>query len=69
MARANDGTGQRGQTAPRHVWVRVGDDAMPGVLIDWRRDGDGWLAHVLFATGTQGFAQEWVPADRVRPVD
>lgn len=68
-ARASDGTGQRGHTAPQHVWVRHGDDAVPGVLIDWRQDGGDWEAHVLYATGPEAIVQEWVPADRVRPVE
>lgn len=65
-ARANDGTGQRGQTAPRHVWV---DGDKVGVLIDWRQVSGKWEAHVFYATGPQATAQEWVEADRVRPLD
>jgi len=51
------------------VWVRVGDDAVPGVLLDWRQVGDAWEAHVLHATRTEATAQEWVTADRVRPLE
>lgn len=70
--RANDGTGQRGYTAPQHVWVRADELAAPGILLDWRvTEGGTWEAYVVWADGGgDGQARahlEWVGADRVRP--
>lgn len=35
---------------PVHVWVRIWDmnAPMPGVLISWRRGGDGWQGWVAY---------------------
>lgn len=69
--RANDGTGQAGHTTPKHVWVRSGDVAAPGILLDWRvADGGRWEAYVVWAdpNGEQPRAHlEWVDQDRVKP--
>lgn len=71
--RATDGTGQQGQVSPRHVWVRFGSLASPGVLLDWRRERGGqWSALVMYATGggtvDVTVTTQWVPAAHVRPV-
>lgn len=70
--RANDGTGQRGHTAPRHVWVKYGSAISPGVLLDWRQEGSGWEALVVYASGggtsSVTVTQQWVPAAHVEPV-
>lgn len=69
---AGDGTGQRGHAAPRHVWVRFGSQACPGVLLNWRRGRSGWEAYVMYATGggtsSVTVTQQWLPAAHVRPI-
>lgn len=71
--RAGDGTGQRGHVAPRHVWVRYGSLASPGVLLDWRKRGDQWEAYVAYATGggtsSVTVTVQWVPSAHVRPME
>ncbi len=72
--RANDGTGQRGRVAPKHVWVRYGSQASPGVLLDWRRNhAGGWDAYVTYATGggtsTVTVTTQWLPAAHVLPLE
>ncbi|MDI6911497.1 hypothetical protein [Nocardioides sp.] len=60
--------------SPRHVWVRFGSLASPGVLLDWRRTRSGrWEALVVYATGggtvDVTVTSQWLPADHVRPAD
>ena len=72
---ADRDTGQRGNTAPRHVWVNVtGNPAYrsPGVLLDWRRQRDGrWEALVVWAEGGGNVRPrshvEWVRSEHVAP--
>lgn len=69
---AGDGTGNRRHVSPRHVWVKFGSLASPGVLIGWRRGRDGqWSALVVYATGGGNvdvtITSQWVPAAHVRP--
>lgn len=72
-ARATDGTGQRGHVAPRHVWVKYGSQASPGVLLDWRRTAGGWEALVMYATGggtsSVTVTQQWLPQAHVLPLE
>jgi hypothetical protein len=73
MVMARDGTGQRGAVSPRHVWVRFGSMASPGVLLNWRKTRDGqWYAYVMYAAGGGTIdvtvTTQWVPAAHVRPV-
>ena len=58
----------------RHVWVS--DPAAParplaGLLIDWRRDPDGWWGRVILSTssleGRATVTDTWLPAKRLRP--
>jgi hypothetical protein len=71
--RAGDGTGQRGKVSPRHVWVKFGSLASPGVLLDWRRGRNGWEAYVMYATGggtsSVTVTAQWVPAAHVMPLE
>lgn len=72
--RASDGSGQRGSIAPRHVWVRYGSQASPGVLLDWRKNRDRqWEAYVMYATGggtsSVTVTTQWVPAAHVAPLE
>ncbi|MFC6045230.1 hypothetical protein ACFP8W_09130 [Nocardioides hankookensis] len=75
--RAGDGSGQRGHTTPRHVWVNVTGSAAyryAGVLIDWRVDGRGsWEALVVWVDGGGNLKAHahmgWVAAAHVRPTD
>ena len=70
--RANDGTGQRGYSAPKHVWVQLADETEAvGILLDWRTtDAGRWEAWVVWAADSDGAASahlEWVDEARVRP--
>lgn len=75
VAASDRDTGQRGHTAPRHVWVNVTGNPVhrsPGVLLDWRRCPDGrWEALVAWAEGGGNIRPrahlEWVRREHVRP--
>ncbi len=48
--RADDGTGFRGHSMPKHCWVTVGNGRWAGLLLEWVRDGDGpWKGRVIWA--------------------
>jgi hypothetical protein len=55
----------------RHCWV-LGEEPdpgpWPGLVAEWRRAGDGWLARVVYVVGdTSMTTEEWLPAARLRP--
>ncbi len=48
----------------RHVWVAVpGGSRLPGLVVAWRRDGDGWQAQVALVRD-DAVLLRWVSADR-----
>lgn len=50
----------------RHVWV---DGAVPGLVMDRRRDGDGrWEGLVVFVSAGQ-VHREWISGARISKVD
>ncbi len=64
----------RPRPSGQHCWVTV--PATPsrpqaGLLIDWRRDEDGWWGRVVLsstaADGRPIVTDAWLPADRLRP--
>lgn len=52
----------------RHVWTTLsGGYVYPGLLLCWRRNGNGWEAQVAIAIrGT--VLLRWLPDSQVRPV-
>lgn len=63
-----------GHTSPRHVWVKYGSQASPGVLLDWRKTRHGqWEAYVVYATGGGMSAvtttAQWLPSAHVMPIE
>lgn len=58
----------------RHCWVRDPDaqGEWPGLVLEWRKQGESWLALVVYLP-TEGpqmtTVQEWLNAERLRPVD
>ena len=52
----------------RHVWVAVpGGIRLPGLVVAWQRDGDGWQAHVALVRD-DAVLLRWVSAADLRPV-
>ncbi len=52
----------------RHVWVTVpGGIRLPGLVVAWRRDGDGWQAQVALVRD-DAVLLRWVSAADLRPV-
>ena len=52
----------------RHVWVSVpGGSRLPGLVVAWRRDGDGWQAQVALVRD-DAVLLRWVSAADLRPV-
>jgi hypothetical protein len=72
---AGDREAGRGQPRRRirHVFValRVGDEILerPGVLLDWVREPQGWVARVAYAADDDGtLVVAWFPARQLTPV-
>jgi len=52
----------------RHVWVAVpGGTRLPGLVVAWRRDGDGWRAQVALVRD-DAVLLRWVSETDLRPV-
>lgn len=57
----------------RHCWVRDPPDAAgtwPGLLVEWRRRGDGWQGRVAYTVaGPHGptLVEAWLSAERLQP--
>jgi hypothetical protein len=58
---------------PRHVWV-VEPPSMPGkhpgLLIEWRKERDGWYGLTVYVVETssgRATVQEWLPAVYLEP--
>ena len=52
----------------RHVWVAVpGGVRLPGLVVAWRRDDDGWQAQVALVRD-DAVLLRWVSATDLRPV-
>ena len=51
---------------PTFVLVERDGEWFPGELNAWRRDTDGWLAHVLYAVAPGMRYLDCASADRVR---
>ncbi len=58
------------QRRRRHCWV-LGDGAdpgpWPGLVAEWRLTRAGWEARVVYAVAETSTAEDWVPAERLRP--
>lgn len=56
----------------KHCWVREAEMRLPGLLLEWRRDGDGgWDGRVVRPVRGAScwlVLEDWVPADRLEPV-
>jgi hypothetical protein len=60
-------------TDGRHCWVHDppdGPGTWPGLLVEWRRSGEGWQGRVVYtvvgATGSR-LVEAWLPAARLEP--
>ena len=53
-----------------HVWVRPehSPTEMPGLVLEWRRDGPDWEALVTYVDPCGSAVTEWLPAERLRPI-
>jgi hypothetical protein len=63
----------------RHCWVDDPVDGLgdhrPGLLVEWRRQGDSWEGRVVYAAALRagdaavewGLVEEWLPAERLTP--
>jgi hypothetical protein len=64
------GAGGTDRLRRHHCWVLgAGSDPgpWPGLVAEWRRAGDLWLARVVYTQGDTSTMEEWLPAARVRP--
>lgn len=52
-----------------HVWVKAltTPDQWPGLVLDWKRDGDSWLGLVVYKRADDAVT-EWVDQQRLTPV-
>jgi hypothetical protein len=57
-----------GEAPVRHVWVNVDGQAMPGLLVAWRRGTAGdWEALVVYLVGEDRAITAYVSSTVVRP--
>lgn len=42
---------------------------LPGFVLDWKRDGDGWQALVMYVDADEKIITTWMGSDRLRPVE
>lgn len=58
--------------ALRHCWVVGPEGALPGLLLGWERRASGWWGRAVHpvpaADAGWAVVEEWLPADRLRPV-
>jgi len=58
------------QRRRRHCWV-LGDGSdpgpWPGLVAEWRHTAAGWEARVVYAVGEASTAEDWLPAEQLRP--
>jgi hypothetical protein len=55
----------------RHVWVRppFAPVELPGLVLGWRQDGEGWVALTVWIENTGRVVTDWLPAGQLRPAD
>jgi len=73
VAGDRDQVAQPPRRRTRHVFValRVNDQILerPGVLLDWVREPQGWIARVAYVADEEGtLVVAWLGADRLTPV-
>lgn len=58
----------------RHCWVTGPIDSpgpWPGLVVEWRRDGEAWLARTVFVVdegaGQHVLVEQWLTRDKLRP--
>jgi hypothetical protein len=58
-------------TGVRHVWVRppYTPSELPGLVLDWRREPDGWQALVTWVESRGRVVTAWLPAAHLRPIE
>ena len=50
-----------------HCWVHATGADWPGLVLEWRREGAGWMARVVWTTGGGSLVCEWLEAEQVGP--
>ena len=51
-----------------HCWLLTGGERLPGLLLGWRQDGDGWEGRVIVPVPVDGqwvTHETWLPADQI----
>lgn len=68
--RATDGTGQQGHTNPAHVWIDTSTGRYPGLLCEWRQEGERrWVGWCIWAADGPVVQQAWLDAKQISPYD
>jgi hypothetical protein len=57
--------------AQHHVWVRPEHTPteMPGLVLEWRNEPDGWRALVTYVEPRGRAVTVWLSVDEIRPVE
>ena len=50
-----------------HCWVHTTGADWPGLVLEWRREGAGWMARVVWTTGGGSLVCAWVDAEQLDP--
>jgi hypothetical protein len=72
---ARGGPGQQPMNMGRHCWLLdppYGTWKTPGLLVEWRKNGDQWEGRVLYMAqlaGRPSLVEAWFPAYAMQPTD
>lgn len=66
--RRNSAAPAAGVGRPAHCWVSEPPGhpgTWPGLLVEWRRDTEGWTGRVVFVVGGAVVVETWLPSDQL----
>ena len=51
-----------------HCWVHGAEEDWPGIVLEWSRQGAGWMARIAWTTDGGRLVVAWVEAEAVEPL-
>ncbi|PWJ48167.1 hypothetical protein SAMN06264364_13247 [Quadrisphaera granulorum] len=65
---AEEAQAQRRPQRRIHCWVHATGADHAGLVLEWRREGAGWMARVVWTTGGGDLVCTWLDAEQIEPV-